>query len=878
MKTRISFHGLYCWIFLLLLVQAPAIGANVLAMVDGTMTEDCTGVPLWDAAATYVGGNEVQFEGQKYRANWWTQSNPAQNNGGPGSGQPWTLLGPCGSTNPIPVVTITAPVSGNSFDEGTNVQVTADATDDGSVTQVNFLVNGSSIGIDQTSPYSVPWNNIPAGQQVITAIATDDQGATGTSAEVVVTVNSDQPNIAPIVAVTSPSDGASFDEGLLISISANASDADGTVTQVEFFDGSISLGVDTQSPYAFDWSGATVGAHTLQAVVTDNLGAMSSASITITVDAVSIEGCNGLPVYGPYPQVYQTGDIVQYEGNRYECLANNLFNVVPGTAAHWWALLGPCTNIPVNEDPEVTITTPANGSQFVVGSNLTIEAAATDDGSVVSVEFFVDGASIGVDNSAPYGAVWNNATAGSHNLTAVATDDEGATGTSSVVRINDGTVTTTPLARHIMVGYWHNFDNGAAVLELGEVSQDWDVVNIAFAEPATFGRADMAFVPSTDVTTEAQFRQDVQTLQNRGQKVLISIGGANGRIELLTPADATEFADAMIAIIEDYGFDGLDIDLEGTSLGLSTGDNDFRNPTSSKIVNFIAGMEAVLDHFGTDFILTAAPETAFVQGGTSTYAGSFGAYLPVLYHFRNELDYLHVQDYNSGCMLGLDGVCYSQGNADFHVAMTEMLLQGFPVAGHSVNFPAFRADQVAFGVPASPQAAGGGYTVPTDIQQAMDYLINGTSFGGNYTLVNAAGYPEMRGLMTWSINWDVFSGFGFSNPHRAYLDNLLNAGVAARSSLVTEAPEQLSPGQSTVYPNPFLDEVTLNFELLQSTEVSLQVLDQLGRVIDRPLEYEWLDKGNHRVRWKAPHLPGGMYFYRLMIGEEVQVYRVLKLE
>jgi len=59
-------------------------------------------------------------------------------------------------------------------------------------------------------------------------------------------------------------------------------------------------------------------------------------------------------------------------------------------------------------------------------------------------------------------------------------------------------------------------------------------------------------------------------------------------------------------------------------------------------------------------------------------------------------------------MLGLDGVCYSQGTAGFHVAMTEMLLQGFSVAGHSVNFPALRQDQVAFGIPASPQAAGGG--------------------------------------------------------------------------------------------------------------------------------------------------------------------------
>ena len=56
------------------------------------------------------------------------------------------------------------------------------------------------------------------------------------------------------------------------------------------------------------------------------------------------------------------------------------------------------------------------------------------------------------------------------------------------------------------------------------------------------------------------------------------------------------------------------------------------------------------------------------------------------------------------------------------------------------------------------------------MQRALDYLIKGQSFGGAYVLRNPSGYPGFKGLMTWSINWDKFTNFEFSNSHRAYLD------------------------------------------------------------------------------------------------------------
>ena len=92
-----------------------------------------------------------------------------------------------------------------------------------------------------------------------------------------------------------------------------------------------------------------------------------------------------------------------------------------------------------------------------------------------------------------------------------------------------------------------------------------------------------------------------------------------------------------------------------------------------------------------------APETFFVQLGYQYYGSGpwggqdprAGSYLPVIYAMRDDLTVLHVQDYNSGSIMGLDNQYHSMGGADFHIAMTDMLLAGFPVAGNTANmFPA----------------------------------------------------------------------------------------------------------------------------------------------------------------------------------------------
>ena len=106
-------------------------------------------------------------------------------------------------------------------------------------------------------------------------------------------------NQAPGVTLTSPSDGASFEVPVNVTLTATAADPDGTIARVEFYNGDVLLGISASAPFTYVWTNAPVGVHTLVAKARDNgLAVSPSAAITITVNPPPIG--NGIGLRGDY--------------------------------------------------------------------------------------------------------------------------------------------------------------------------------------------------------------------------------------------------------------------------------------------------------------------------------------------------------------------------------------------------------------------------------------------------------------------------------------------------------------------------------------------------------------------------------------------------
>jgi chitinase len=367
----------------------------------------------------------------------------------------------------------------------------------------------------------------------------------------------------------------------------------------------------------------------------------------------------------------------------------------------------------------------------------------------------------------------------SHSYTVAAYNSVGESPKSGTASATTSGCTNTGLPKHALIGYLHaSFANGSGYLRMADVPSEWNIINLSFGEPTSatsgdirFNRCPVSECPS--VESDADFLAAIKAKQAAGKKVLLSIGGQNGLVQLTTAGARDTFVNSVSAIIDRWGLDGLDVDFEGHSLYLDPNDTDFRNPTTPVVVNLISALKSLKAKYGAKFVLTMAPETFFVQIGYQFYGPGTnggdarrGSYLPVIHALRDSLTVLHVQDYNSGPVTGLDNQYHTMGGADFHIAMTDMLKAGFPVANTGQTFPGLREDQLGFGTPAAT-SAGNGYTAPAAVQQALDCLVKGQNCGG-YTLRGGAS-PAFRGLMTWSINWDKYYNWEFRNSHAPYL-------------------------------------------------------------------------------------------------------------
>lgn len=269
-----------------------------------------------------------------------------------------------------PAVSLTSPAQGATFAGGATIALAASATPASGATlsQVQFYDGAALLNTDTTAPYEFNWSGAAGGAHTLTARATDNFGNSSTSAPVSITVNS-----PPNTGITAPTSGTVIVENTPVTITASASDPDGSVTQVAFYDGAALLAVTNSAPYQFNWASVPPGIRMLTTRATDNLGTVStSAVIALTANVLPNVACSGL----------------------------------------------------------------ANGSQVAANEPIPLAANATDtDGSVAQVQFLINGSPLGTDTTAPFLLNWTNAPLGFHSLSLIATDNLGMSRTSAPVSL-----------------------------------------------------------------------------------------------------------------------------------------------------------------------------------------------------------------------------------------------------------------------------------------------------------------------------------------------------------------------------------------------------------------------------------------------------------
>ncbi|RSM83561.1 chitinase [Kibdelosporangium aridum] len=296
-----------------------------------------------------------------------------------------------------------------------------------------------------------------------------------------------------------------------------------------------------------------------------------------------------------------------------------------------------------------------------------------------------------------------------------------------------------PLPKHVLTGYWQNFYNGARALRLADVPTTYDIIAVSFADAVPGRAGGVTFTLDSGLSsqlggyTDAQFRQDIKTVQARGQKVIISVGGEKGTVVVGDGTAANNFANDIKSLISSYGFNGVDIDLEN---GIHPG------PMATALRSI---------HAGGGTVITMAPQTIDMQS-------TQGGYFQLALNIKDILTIVNMQYYNSGTMLGCDQQVHGQGTVNFLTALACIQLQG-----------GLRPDQVGLGLPASPSGAGGGYQSPSNVNNALNCLARGTNCG---TFKPSTTWPGIRGAMTWSINWDASNGYQFANTVAPHLDTL----------------------------------------------------------------------------------------------------------
>ena len=376
-----------------------------------------------------------------------------------------------------PTVNLTAPSASSFVATGSAVTVAATAGDtDGFIPSsagggVTFFADGDPIGTDLTAPYSISWTPTVAKVYSLRAQTTDDKGNSTLSA---IPYNVTAVAALPTVALTAATTAA---VGTAATLTATATASPGaTVTQVEFFENGVSLGIDPTAPYTTSWTPATVGVSSLTARVTDsaNVGVTSSAvsvSVSAAAPTITFTPAANVPINTITPltataspgtgatvtqvqflsgtTVLGTDTTFPYSFDWTPTVAGSVSLTARVTDSNGTSVTSTATSVTVAAAASATVslTAPVAGAVVTVGGPvpLTANAAPAPGATVAQVQFLVGTTIVGTDTTAPYSVTWIPSTAGNFSITARVIDSLSNTVTSSAVTVTANAATSVAL-------------------------------------------------------------------------------------------------------------------------------------------------------------------------------------------------------------------------------------------------------------------------------------------------------------------------------------------------------------------------------------------------------------------------------------------------
>jgi N-acetylneuraminic acid mutarotase len=436
-------------------------------------------------------------------------------------------------------ITIVQPACDTSLISPAEIILKAETQAGNDTVEIVEFYNGTEkIGEVLAEPFSIAWSGVLTGDYDVTAVMIDSNSDTIHSYPVHITVTASAP---PSVFITEPSEHSNFPENSDVTIIADASDIDGSIESVAFYNGDQKLGESNSEPYSFIWTGVPVGSHSVSAVATDDSETNSASApvqftmgecyagsnllsnaefdngtsgwrISPTVDNIftisdvqdaRLSGANALWVnitkasflsgmrlsrrfnfesaktyricfmakaerpkkiklalaenslyasefwsqevmvdtiadtYGPF---FFTSEVDYSDGEIKFCLGSDTSDIWLDKIVITDGKIHPPAK------PTVRITSPADGATYNEGDNVRFVFYATDDwGEIIKLELYNGSEKQVETKSESYTYVLRNLSAGNYEITAVATNDNSVSGTSSVVHITVNPDTTTNL-------------------------------------------------------------------------------------------------------------------------------------------------------------------------------------------------------------------------------------------------------------------------------------------------------------------------------------------------------------------------------------------------------------------------------------------------